>query len=236
MKTLPTSPTNIKMKYNRGDANIVYTYALVKFPNTNSFLTLNPNKFKVSDNSYTENGGSNFPIGIALCKTIELNIDNTDGSLDEYTWQDWYGCKIYLFSRLTFIDDGTYYDLLEGVFYVTDIPNNLQFITIRASDFMLQTELSTQIYTQWSGAPATVTLWDYFVHICGELAVEIYGTGHSASEIYASHLSTDRFTNSTIELSSFAQDTSKNNNVFAFYCGCAVDFGAFYKKATDYIR
>lgn len=53
--------------------------------------------FMITNNSYTHNAGSGFPVGQALCKTISLAIDNADGRYDDY---DFNGSTINLFTEV----------------------------------------------------------------------------------------------------------------------------------------
>lgn len=204
MKTLPVS---FKQNLAQNPQTAGYVAAVVKL-RTNETLSLNPNKFRISDNDFTQSGGDNFPIGLALGKTITINIENTDES---YSGCDWYTAEIKLYTRLLF-PNGNYYDILEGVFYVDDVEDNIQFLTITASDFISKTEIPAQIYTEEGGAPRFSTPAGYFEFICAEISNKIYGDGR---EIYASHLEVDGnivFTNSDITLSQFTKQ-DKNTDV-----------------------
>lgn len=209
MKTLPTE---FSQKYASLDS-VVYVIARIKFKDGTTDLTLNKDDFRILNNSYTENGGNAFPIGISVCKTIELNIDNFEKKYSNYNWYD---SEIFLYSRFEFSDD-TYCDILEGIFYVDDIKNKFDYLTITANDFMIKTEIPGQIFTQKDQHTYYSTIWDYFDGgVCQKIA-KYYNPNYDPIEdeqLYISAYDTPstRFTNSTLALTQF-DEQDKNDDV-----------------------
>lgn len=214
MKTLPS---NILSEYNQSNNTIIYTRALIKFPNVNGYVELEPQNFRATNNSYTQNGGNDFPIGCAISKSITIEIDNTDEQYNEY---DWDNAEIHLYSKFVIRDFKSEYDLFEGIFYVMDIELHPQSLVITANDFMIKTEIPTQFVNAVSGGKQYDTVWEYFAGedgdggkgVCKEIAVAVYGSGHDGTEVYASHLATDGFSNSTKRLSYIA-GTDRNDDI-----------------------
>lgn len=102
--------TEFRKKVENGSA--CYAYANVVLRNGTK-LTLDPSKdFRIDGNSITTNGGSSFPLGVALSRTIELNLDNYDGRFDAI---DFYGAEITLFTGMTLDDGSVEVALREGV-------------------------------------------------------------------------------------------------------------------------
>ena len=193
MKTLPST-----FQEALNNHKIVYTNILIFFDGVNDPVEINRNKFRVKNNKYTVNGGDGFPIGKSICKTIELEIDNTNFDFPNY---DLYNAKIHLYSE---IQVGTEYEkVLEGIFYVSDVDTPTQVINITAYDFMIKTELTNKIYTSVGGVQQWNNPWEYFVWLCDtHIADGLDITLETGQHLYATHLGTDRFTNSTLSLES----------------------------------
>lgn len=126
-----------------------YAYANVVLRNGTK-LTLDPSKdFRIDGNSITTNGGSSFPLGVALSRTIELNLDNHDGRFDAI---DFYGAEITLFTGMT-LDDGSVEKIKEGIFSVVEPTTPGATITLAAADYMTKTSDS---YVANTTFPATI--------------------------------------------------------------------------------
>lgn len=139
--------TEFREKVENGSA--CYAYANVVLRNGTK-LTLDPSKdFRIDGNSITTNGGSSFPIGVALSRTIELNLDNYDGRFDAI---DFYGAEITLFTGMT-LDDGSVEKIKEGIFSVVEPTTPGSTITLVAADYMAKTSDS---YVANTTFPATV--------------------------------------------------------------------------------
>nr|DAI54738.1 MAG TPA: Putative tail protein [Caudoviricetes sp.] len=139
--------TEFREKVENGSA--CYAYANVVLRNSTK-LTLDPSKdFRIDGNSITTNGGSSFPLGVALSRTIELNLDNYDGRFDAV---DFYGAEITLFTGMT-LDDGSVEKIKEGIFSVVEPTTPGATITLVAADYMAKTSNS---YVPNTTFPATV--------------------------------------------------------------------------------
>ena len=139
--------TEFREKVENGSA--CYAYANVVLRNGTK-LTLDPSKdFRIDGNSITTNGGSSFPLGVALSRTIELNLDNYDGRFDAI---DFYGAEITLFTGMT-LDDGSVEKIKEGIFSVVEPTTPGSTITLVAADYMAKTSDS---YVSNTTFPATV--------------------------------------------------------------------------------
>ena len=139
--------TEFREKVENGSA--CYAYANVVLRNGTK-LTLDPSKdFRIDGNSITTNGGSSFPLGVALSRTIELNLDNYDGRFDSI---DFYGAEITLFTGMT-LDDGSVEKIKEGIFSVVEPTTPGSTIALVAADYMAKTSDS---YVANTTFPATV--------------------------------------------------------------------------------
>ena len=139
--------TEFRKKVENGSA--CYAYANVALRNGTK-LTLDPSKdFRIDGNSITTNGGSSFPLGVALSRTIELNLDNYDGRFDAI---DFYGAEITLFTGMT-LDDGSVEKIKEGIFSVVEPTTPGSTITLVAADYMAKTSDS---YVANTTFPATI--------------------------------------------------------------------------------
>jgi len=139
--------TEFREKVENGSA--CYAYANVVLRNGTK-LTLDPSKdFRIDGNSITTNGGSSFPLGVALSRTIELNLDNYDGRFDAI---DFYGAEITLFTGMT-LDDGSVEKIKEGIFSVVEPTTPGSTIALVAADYMAKTSDS---YVANTTFPATV--------------------------------------------------------------------------------
>lgn len=147
--------TEFRKKVENGSA--CYAYANVVLRNGTK-LTLDPSKdFRIDGNSITTNGGSSFPLGVALSRTIELNLDNYDGRFDAI---DFYGAEITLFTGMT-LDDGSVEKIKEGIFSVVEPTTPGSTITLVAADYMAKTSDS---YVANTTFPATI--FNIYLDVC----------------------------------------------------------------------
>lgn len=147
--------TEFKKKVENGSA--CYAYADVVLRNGTK-LTLDPSKdFRIDGNSITTNGGDSFPLGVALSRTIDLNLDNYDGRFDPI---DFLGAEITLFTGME-LDNGTIEKAKEGIFSVVEPTTPGATITLVAADYMTKTSGN---YTANVTFPAT--LFSIYRDIC----------------------------------------------------------------------
>jgi phage-related protein len=139
--------TEFRKKVENGSACYAYVNVVLR---NGTKLTLDPSKdFRIDGNSITTNGGSSFPLGVALSRTIELNLDNYDGRFDAI---DFYGAEITLFTGMT-LDDGSVEKIKEGIFSVVEPTTPGSTITLVAADYMAKTSDS---YVANTTFPATI--------------------------------------------------------------------------------
>lgn len=92
-----------------------YAYASITLKNGEKLVLDSENDFFISGNGYSEDGGSGFPLGSALSKSITLVIDNLD---ERYSNYDFYYAQISLHTEAD-VSSGTE-RLLEGTFTVLE--------------------------------------------------------------------------------------------------------------------
>lgn len=141
-------------------------------------VTLNPAKFRITGNSYTQNSDNNIPIGNVLCKSITLKISNQNNEWRDY---DWNKASIELSS--TIIDNETFYSVGEGQFYVDSAKFVQNAIEIIAYDMIAYTNFDMVIrnYVPPSGKEFE-DVSDYFKYLCDDVLAPRLGitlaTGH----------------------------------------------------------
>lgn len=131
---------NVSTKFINAVADHVPIYAYAKFvlaDGTQLTLT-SQNDFFIDGNSFTESGDSGFPLGSAVCKTINISIDNHD---DRYSQYDFYKAKITLYSEIDF-EDGSTERIQEGIFTVIDSVTPGDIIEFTAYDDMYKADVS----------------------------------------------------------------------------------------------
>lgn len=194
---------NIKQKIYDGIPVYTKCSITVNHKDTGAAQTFNlePTDFTVQDNSYTENGGFDLPIGKVISKSIKLSIDNTGDRFDGY---DLTTGVIALKSRL--YPDGlqsTPIAFDEGVFYVStvDIINYTVKLTAYDRISVLDTPYGISNYNPSTHEPVYSTLWDYFVHLCDDVYRVLIGKPEQANvHWYSSNLAVGRFLNSDMSL------------------------------------
>lgn len=109
-----------------------FSYATVVLADGTSLALDSYDDFSNDGNSYSETGGSGFPLGVALSKQIEINLDNTD---DRFSSYDFYGAVFTLYTEAD-LPDGTTERVLEGKFTVIDSVAPGDLLEIKAYDNM----------------------------------------------------------------------------------------------------
>ena len=136
------------------------TEATVTFSD-NSMLDLLPVNFTVKNNGYTDGAGANgLPLGILIGRTIQIELDNRDGSLSNY---DFFGAEIAL--RLRFVLSATTEKITVGTFTVLTPETEGETILINATDASWRTD---KPYSTTVTFPATLaTLFSDACDSCG---------------------------------------------------------------------
>lgn len=198
----------------------VYSRAVVTFLNSSgtvvTTITLTPDKFRVSGNNYSETGGSAFPIGMALSKSVVLTVSN---QYNEWAGYDWSNTEINLFSVIYPDGINQSYERLtrEGMFYTSKVRYVQNAIEITAYDMISLSNNKFVITNAPAGQILYATPWDYFVYLCDtELADKLGVTLLPTQHLYASHLDTDRFLNSDFQMDDIAPGNAKTTLREAF--------------------
>lgn len=136
------------------------TEATVTFSD-NSMLDLLPANFTVKNNGYTDGAGANgLPLGVLIGRTIQIELDNRDGSLSNY---DFFGAEIAL--RLRFVLSATTEKITVGTFTVLTPETEGETILINATDASWRTD---KPYSTTVTFPATLaTLFSDACDSCG---------------------------------------------------------------------
>lgn len=192
------------------DGTVVYTRAYItaydKGLGRNITFLCSDSSFTLEGNSYSENGGYNFPIGNVISKSVTLSLDNSKGKYNNY---DFDGAKIRLISQVL-TDDGKV-GLEEGIFYVLEVNTLYYKLTLTAFDIAADMGFEYAIRNvSPSGTKLYNTLWDYFVYLCDEVLSNHLGiTLASGEHLYAPRLEGSRFANSTMVLAPIEYDGTR---------------------------
>lgn len=168
---------NIKQKIYDGIPVYTKCSITVNHKDTGAAQTFNlePTDFTVQDNSYTENGGFDLPIGKVISKSIKLSIDNTGDRFDGYDLTT----GVIALKSLIYPDglQATPIAFDEGIFYVStvDIINYTVKLTAYDRISVLDTPYGISNYNPSTRKPIYSTLWDYFVHLCDDVYRELIG-------------------------------------------------------------
>lgn len=124
-------------------------------------LDLLPVNFTVKNNGYTDGAGANgLPLGVLIGRTIQIELDNRDGSLSNY---DFFGAEIAL--RLRFVLSATTEKITVGTFTVLTPETEGETILINATDASWRTD---KPYSTTVTFPATLaTLFSDACDSCG---------------------------------------------------------------------
>lgn len=120
-----------------------YTYATAVLADGTSLTFDSYNDFSDDGNSYSESGGSGFPLGVALSKQITINLDNIDGRFSGY---DFYDAVITVYTEVD-LPDGNNERIPEGRFTVIDSVDPGDVLEIVAYDNMykLDTDFASKL-------------------------------------------------------------------------------------------
>lgn len=125
-----------------------YAYAEIVLRDGTELELDSTDDFYIDGNSYNEAGGDGFPLGVALSKTIDIGIENSDERFSDY---DFYYSRITLYTEVD-LEDGTKERILEGTFTAIDPVAPGDIIEITASDDMYKADVT---YTSKLTYPAT---------------------------------------------------------------------------------
>lgn len=198
----------------------VYTYANVTFYNNDGTsagsVVLTPEDFRVNGNNYTQSGGSTFPLGVVLSKSVTLTINNLYNQWEGY---DWNNTRINLES-VVYPDgiDGRRLFVDEGMFYTYEVRYIQQAIEVVAYDFVETMDSKFLIRnTDGQGQIIYPTLWDYFVYLCDVELADRLGIDLSSFPVechmYSKRIKQERFTNSDFVLSTIVPDNRANTTL-----------------------
>lgn len=125
-----------------------YAYAKIVLRDGTELELDSTDDFYIDGNSYNESGGDGFPLGVALSKTIDIGIENSNERFSDY---DFYYSRITLYTEAD-LEDGTKERILEGTFTVIDPVSSGDIIEITAADDMYKSDVS---YTSKLTYPTT---------------------------------------------------------------------------------
>lgn len=130
---------NVSTKAKKAIENGCPIFAFAKFVlSDGTDLTMtSQHDFFIDGNNYSESGGDSFPLGSAICKAINIVIDNHD---DRYSKYDFYKAKITLYSEIEF-ESGTSERIQEGIFTVIDAVAPGDIIEFSAYDDMYKADI-----------------------------------------------------------------------------------------------
>lgn len=200
MKNISTA---VKQRIIKGEH--VYTAAVVYFPD-NTRIYLSPEKFRVTGNSYTTNGGNTFPIGKVLSKSVVLKLSNLHNEWDAY---DWRKARIDLRSHI-YDSEGTLTSMQEGRFYAASVRYVQSAIEVTAFDMLAQLDYNFVIrnVNSATGAKLYNTIWDYFAYLCDTVVAEYMGiTLASGQHLYSDTLRDRHFNNSGFIMNAIQPDS-----------------------------
>lgn len=144
-----TVSDNFRKAINNGGP--FYAYAEVDLANGTQLIFDSTNDFYISGNKYNHSFSDAFPIGEAVCKTINLKIYNTD---NQYSAKDFEGATITLYTEIDG-DDNTPERLLEGIFNVLTANAINNTIEISAADNMCKMDKPLKVTSGPYFRPAT---------------------------------------------------------------------------------
>ena len=125
-----------------------YAYAKIVLRDGTELELDSTDDFYIDGNSYNESGGDGFPLGVALSKTIDIGIENSN---ERYSGYDFYYSRITLYTEAD-LEDGTKERILEGTFTVIDPVSSGDIIEITAADDMYKSDVP---YTSKLTYPST---------------------------------------------------------------------------------
>lgn len=139
-----------------------YAYAAVTFADGSQTIMNSKTDFMATGNGYSESSEAGFPLGVAISKTITLNIDNTTAyesiqdterrHIQDTTGEDilankksveedYYNARIVLYTEAN-LPDGTQERVQEGIFTVIDSVRPDEVLEITAYDDMYKADVA----------------------------------------------------------------------------------------------
>lgn len=139
-----------------------YAYAAVTFADGSQTIMNSKTDFMATGNGYSESSEAGFPLGVAISKTITLNIDNTTAyesiqdtegrHIQDTTGEDilankksveedYYNARIVLYTEAD-LPDGTQERIQEGIFTVIDSVRPDEVLEITAYDDMYKADVA----------------------------------------------------------------------------------------------
>lgn len=142
------------------DGAALYAYAKITLADGTELELTSEDDFTIDGNGYSESAGvSSFPLGVAVAKTISLNIDNSDERFSQYDF--WYA-RIVLYTQCE-LDDGATESIKEGTFTVTSSVTPGDVIEIQGTNDMYKADIA---YTP--GVLFPCTLLQFVQDICSQ--------------------------------------------------------------------
>lgn len=109
-----------------------YAYARITLQSGTILTLTSENDFFISGNKYDQSFTAAFPMGEAVCKTIDIGINNTD---DKYSAHDFDGATIVLYTEAV-VAENQVERISEGTFYVLESNAVGDIIEISGADAM----------------------------------------------------------------------------------------------------
>lgn len=160
-----------------------YAYAEVQLANSEKLILTSQNDFMADGCSYSESAGvSSFPLGVAVAKTLQIKIDNSD---ERYSGYDFYGARITLYTEAD-LPDGKTERIKEGTFTVTDPVAVGDILNITAVNDMGKTDIP---YSPNTALPATVL--EIVRDICGQCDIVLGSVTFTNADVQISELPSD---------------------------------------------
>lgn len=146
------------------DGGPFYAYAKVTLSNGTQLELNSKDDFYISGNNYTESSESGFPLGVAVAKTIDIGIDNSDERFSNY---DFYYARIAFYTEAD-LEDGRTERILEGTFTVVDSIAPGDTIEFTASNDMYKADIT---YVPKASFPATALI--FLKDVCTQCGIRL---------------------------------------------------------------
>nr|DAF09690.1 MAG TPA: Putative tail protein [Caudoviricetes sp.] len=134
------------------DGGPFYAYAKVTLSNGTQLELNSKDDFYIEGNNYTESSESGFPLGVAVAKTIDIGIDNSD---ERFSGYDFYYARIAFYTEAD-LEDGRKERILEGTFTVVDSVAPGDTIEFTASNDMYKADIT---YVPKASFPTTALIF-----------------------------------------------------------------------------
>ena len=147
------------------DGAALYAYAKITLADGTELELTSEDDFTIDGNGYSESAGvSSFPLGVAVAKTISLNIDNSNERFSQYDF--WYA-RIVLYTQCE-LDNGTTGSIREGTFTVTSSVTPGDVIEIQGTNDMYKADTT---YTPGISFPCTTL--QFVQDICSQCNISL---------------------------------------------------------------